>query len=252
MDYENTVFCIPSYKRSDSQETLSFLRTAGVPKDKINIFVQTVEDLHNYEKYQTECGVIYAHADNLPQARNNILEAFSAEKNIVMMDDDISSISVGIKGKPFVEIDVLSLFSMAFEKTAEMRGSMFGFYPVYNNFFMSDTIDTQKPVNTILGFPKGFKYRFDKRFIAKEDLELCGRVIASGGRVVRFNNVAFKAKHRTNSGGTHDIWKSGVNKKYANLLEQLYPDIYKVMESKQEEVRAITKGGRKGGQSWTK
>ena len=251
---DETVFCIPSYKRHERQDTLEYLLSVGVPKENIYLFVQTEEDYKAYAEYAGKCNLIYRHATSLPNTRNNILEYFGGGKNIVMLDDDISTISAGSNTRELVEVNTSEQFTdlidTMFELTRRMGGSLCGFYPVCNAFFMSDSVDTKKPVNTIIGFPKGVWLRFDERFVAKEDIELCGRVIASGGNIVRINNVSFKAKHRTNKGGANEIWKSGVNRKYARLLEEMYPSIYKVQGSNKEEVRCITKNSRRKSIGW--
>ena len=241
-------FAIPSYKRHDRQDTLKWLLSVGVPKTDIYLFVQTEEDYGLYKQYEESCNLVYKEAQSLPKARNNILDHFQGKDDIVMMDDDITALSFGSKEQKLVSITshemVMKVFETMFAMTRRLKGSLCGFYPVHNNFFMQDSIDTKKPVNTIIGFPKGFKLRFDINFIAKEDIELCGRVLASGGKIIRLNNISFNAKHRTNHGGANDIWKSGVNREYAMVLEQIYPEVYAVQKNNPEEVRTVTCGGR--------
>ena len=229
MKANDTVFCIPSYKRFERQDTLSLLLSLGVDISDIYLFVQTEEDRELYMRYVGNCNLIYAAADSLPKTRNNILNAISKEKNVVMLDDDISAIQTGAKGRKLQTINSQEQFfeviNRMYDLTKALGGKMWGFYPICDSFFMSDTLDTKKPVNTILGFPKGFDLRFDEKFIAKEDIELCGRILGSGGSIIRCNNIGFKAKHRTNKGGANDIWKSGVNKKFASLLNFMSPDV---------------------------
>lgn len=47
------VFCIPSYKRSEEQKTLTYLESMGVNKEKIYISTQSEED---YKKYLDKYG----------------------------------------------------------------------------------------------------------------------------------------------------------------------------------------------------
>lgn len=247
-------FTIPSYKRHDRQDTLKWLLSVGIPRTDIYLFVQTEEDYGLYKQYEESCHLIYKEAQTLPNARNNILDYFQGSYDIVMLDDDISALSCGSKEQKLVDITshekVMEVFETMFAITRRLHGSLCGFYPVHNNFFMQDSIDTKKPVNTIIGFPRGFNSRFDVNFIAKEDIELCGRVLASNGKIIRLNNISFNAKHRTNQGGANDVWKSGVNKEYAEVLEQMYPEIYAVQKNNPEEVRTVTCGGRIKFRSW--
>ena len=250
----NVKYCIPSYKRAEKQETLAFLRSMGVPAEDIFIFVQTEDDHISYEnRYGSLCNIVFVPAEGVAEARNNILEFFGDRENILMMDDDVSSFAVGSKGKKFVEIQAAQFESVVkrmFDINAQLHGRMFGMYPVWNEFFMSNDISTKVTVNTVLGFPKGFSLRFNEKYKAKEDIELCGRILSSGGRVVRFNNIAYKAKHRTNPGGAYDAWHSDINKRLSSELELIYPDVFSVKSNNPNEVRLVKRDEKKGGVRW--
>lgn len=247
---------IPSYRRSGKQETLEYMHKLGFPLDRVYIFVQTKEDYGVYSTlYGNICNVVYAEAQSIPVARNNILNYFGGEENLLMMDDDVSSIAIGSKNSKFRSItnteQFESVVSEMFETTSSMGGFLFGLYPVYNEFFMSDDISTRVTVNTIIGFPKGFPYRFNESYIAKEDIELCGRIIYGGGKVIRFNNVAFKAKHRTNAGGAYETWKSDANIKLSKELCMRFPGIFALQKNKPQEVRVVIKDVKRRGKEWT-
>ena len=249
------IYGIPSYKRSDKQETLEFLLRMGVPEDIIYIFVQTEEDYELYtNNYANKCHVIYRTADSVSKARNNILNYFEGKDNLMMLDDDVSCFAVGSKGVKFREIKAGKQFfdtvDRMFSITAQLHGQMFGLYPVYNEFFMGNDISTKVTVNTVLGFPKGFQFRFNENYRAKEDIELCGRILSSGGRVIRFNNLAFKAKHRTNPGGAYDAWHSNINEKLSSELALIYPDVFAIKKNNTSEVRMVMKDEKKRGVAW--
>ena len=251
---DNTVICIPSYHRHECQKTVAYLSGTGVPKDKIYLFVQTEEDAAKYGAWKDKCQVVYKPANNLPQTRNNILEYCLRDNNVVMMDDDISCIAFGSKRNKFTQITSLDVFSKTilrmFEETQKRRGYMFGVYPVYNEYFMDDTVSTRVTVNTLIGFPRQFPFRFDNNYIAKEDIELCGRVLKNGGNIIRFNNVAYKADHRTNKGGACDIWKTDANAHFARTLCKTYPNIFAVQKNKPSEVRLVVKDVKQKGIIW--
>lgn len=215
----------------------------GVDKDNIFIFTQTEEDFEKYkELYSDKCNVIYMESNSISKSRNNILNYFSGKENILMMDDDVSAISVlSSDGKDLDEIKDIAIIEKMFDYVRENHGFLFGLYPVYNDFFMSDNTSGRVTVNTIIGFPKGFDLRFDESFIAKEDIELCGRILNQGGRIFRFNNFAFKAKHRTNKGGANDVWKTNENEKAVLRLCTMYPAIFGRHNTKKNEVRVILK-----------
>lgn len=231
---------IPSYHRSGKQDTLTYLTTLGVPKDRIFIFVQDKDDYSAYQQYKDQCNIVFAEADCVTKARNNILNTLST--NLVMMDDDIRRISV-LKDKHLVPLEDKAsfdkIFDDCFKHTKDNKGKMFGIYPVYNDYFMSQTVSTRVTVNTVLGFTENFGLRFDERYKAKEDIELCARILKAGGNVFRYNYLTVDAKHRTNDGGCHKEWHSGENEKAVKMLCLSYPTILK--PKKADEVRVIIK-----------
>ena len=251
------IYAIPSYKRAGKQETLEFLLRMGIQPKDIYIFVQTKEDNEAYSKlYKGMCNVIYRPANSVPVARNNILRYFDGRDNILMMDDDVSRFSYGSKGMKFVDVKSGRQFAETidkmFEVTAILQGCMFGLYPVYNEFFMSDDISTRVTVNTVIGFPAGFPLRFNEKFNAKEDIELCGRILNQGGKIIRFNNISFKAKHRTNAGGAYDTWHSDENTKLSRILSIMYPNVFCVRKDNPQEVRVRLKDKKEKGLVWIK
>lgn len=248
-------YAIPSYKRAGKQETLEFLVRMGVSREDIYIFVQTDEDYALYSgRYADKCNLILRAADGVAKARNNILDFFDGKTDLVMMDDDVSCFSFGYKDTRFCDVESGRQFEETIETmfaiTASLNGSMFGLYPVYNEFFMSNDISTKVTVNTVLGFPAGFHLRFRNDFRAKEDIELCGRILSKGGKVVRFNNVAFKAKHRTNPGGAYDAWHSNINQILSRELQRMYPKVFKIKSNNPNEVRMLLKDEKQEGIVW--
>lgn len=227
----------------------------GVKPDDIFIFVQTDEDdaLYN-ERYSGKCHVIKKYADCVSVARNNILDFFGGKSRILMMDDDVSGFSYGYKGAKFCNVDAGRQFEDTIETmfavNESIGGKMFGLYPVYNEYFMSNDISTRVTVNTVIGFPDGFSFRFRNDFKAKEDIELCGRILSKNGKIVRFNNIAFKAKHRTNQGGAYDAWHSGINEILSKKLQTMYPNVFAVKKNNPQEVRVILKDEKQKGIEW--
>ena len=253
---DKTIYAIPSYQRADSQYTADYLLKAGVPEERIFVFVQTEDDLKAYmERHRGKCYIVFREADGVAKARNNILNYFAGERNILMLDDDISAFYFGDKDRDLEEIPAErfeTVIEQTFQLCSALKGKLLGYYPVCNNFFMSNSVCLKKPVNTVIGFPKGFPLRFDETYVAKEDIELCGHIMDLGGRIVRVNNICFKAKHRTNKGGCNEVWKSGINEQMAKRLSISYPSIYTVKTNNKQEVRTIIKDTTKNIKPWTK
>ena len=244
MKNQNYVVAIPSYKRAGKQESLEYMSRNGVPKSRLYIFVQTPEDYQDYMIYSDKAQIIYAKADGVAAARNNILRFFGGKENILMLDDDISTFGILKNGKIEVvegEKELSELITRCFETARKAKAPVFGFYPVYNDFFMSNSISTKVTVNTVLGFTAGNLIFLDESYRAKEDIELCARLLSYGKNILRFNFLAPKAKHRTNKGGCSDLWKGDANIDTVKRLCITYPYVLAPHATKSNEVRVILK-----------
>ena len=159
-----------------------------------------------------------------------------------MMDDDVVGISRLRRDKlePIISRSEFANVVNRCFATATGKGKIFGIYPVHNAFFMSQSISTAVTVNTVIGFCRGFRCRFDESYKAKEDIELCARMLQAGEKVYRFNFLAVNAKHRTNAGGCHDIWASSENERTVKDCDT-YPDILASQTKKLDEVKVILK-----------
>lgn len=201
---EKFIIAIPSYQRAETQGTLKYLSDMGVEKDRVFIFVQTEQDYEKYQRYVDKCGVIYAKADGIAKARNNILRHFKGVHDIFMLDDDVNYIGQ-LKGDTIKPISDKETFDRTigkcFEQARRAAAPLWGVYPVNNAFFMQRSISTKVTVNTAVGFPKGQILTFNETFSAKEDIELCARVLNNGKPILRYNFLSVNAKHRTNAGG---------------------------------------------------
>lgn len=241
---ENYVVAIPSYRRAGKQETLEYFAGLGVPQERIFIFVQTEDDFNAYQRHAEQATIVHARADRVAAARNNILRHFNGTKNVLMLDDDISAIGI-LRGGRIEDIrnrEVLAKnINRCFDVTRKHGARIFGLYPVYNAFFMSRTISTAVTVNTAIGFCTGFNLRMNETYKTKEDIELCARILNGGGSVFRYNFLAVKAKHRTNTGGCCDVWKSGINKESAKRLCRTYPNILAPHTRREDEIRVTIK-----------
>ncbi len=239
---ENFVMAIPSYRRAEKQITLDYLSGLGIPKERIYIFVQTANDREAYKKHEDRANIILTPANGVAAARNNALRYFSGATNILMFDDDVSSIGK-LRGNKLVPIDTreefAELLNKCFNMAQKRKASLFGIYPVHNAFFMSPSISTTVTVNTVIGFTKGHELLFDESYKTKEDIEMCARVLEGGGEVLRYNFLAPNAKHRTNAGGCYEIWHSDENLKTVERLSKAYPNILAPQKNKPHEARVL-------------
>lgn len=244
---ENYLYAIPSYKRDNKQVTLEYLSRLGVPKEKIWIFVQTEDDLRAYHKHEDRANLVFMKAERGVEARNNILNRLSGEYNIIMLDDDIKQLYSLRSGKLHrinARSELAFDFNTCFEQIESLGASMFGVYPIANSFFMSHDISTKVSVNTVFGFKRGYKYRYDETFDTKEDAELCGRMLWHHLKVVRFNGIAVSADHRKDKNGYFDKWHHDENVRCVKQLCSKYPGIFAEQTGKPWEVRVRIKDER--------
>lgn len=239
------LYTIPSYNRANRQITVHYLNEIGINKERIYVFVQTEEDKRKYEEIiGTKATLILRKASRGVEARNNILNALSNSYNLMMFDDDIRAIGE-LKGGKIEKIAdgqrMDALFSKCFNMCNKTKTDIFGIYPVYNEFFMEGTISTKSPINTVFGFAKGFKERYNENYDTKEDAEMCARILFKGKNILRFNFLAVDADHRKTKDGYIDDWHQEENIRCVKRLLVDYPTIYEAQKNKPWEVRSIIK-----------
>lgn len=223
---------------------MTYLSRAGISKSRIHVFTQTEEDYKKYVNKVPEATIHYTPAKRAVEARNNILNELSENEDIIMLDDDVRQIG-RLKNGKIRKIEGAQELDETFDKcfkSAKRSGSeFFGIYPVYNDFFMENSISTRTTVNTVFGFAKGFKFRYDENYDTKEDAELCGRVLSIGGKILRFNFLAVDADHRKTKDGYIDDWHQEENVRCVKQLCFSYPEIFAKQKDKPWEVRVLIK-----------
>lgn len=226
---EDVYFAIPSFHRCESQQTLEYLRSFGIQKEKIVIATQTEDDYREYSKrYSEHANIVFGDASSAAGNRNNAIDNLPVGCKIVFLDDDIKNISVANKGKlePITKREeFLEFIETAFDAAKKNGAEIWGVYPVANEFFMKRSVSVGKIlIGTLLGIVNN-GHRFNPDWKVKEDYELCCRVISQGGKTIRLNYATVVAMHYTNEGGCHDHW--GENEQRAEQLLAKYPYLVK-------------------------
>ena len=135
---------IPSYKRSDKQKTLRYLKGKVNPQDIFLVVDEEEKDLYN--RYKEECNIITTNAKGIANVRNFITQYFHQNEVLLCMDDDITMMykcEGKIEGK-FVKsrIDSADKFKQFtrkhLDKMIENKVSLMGLYPVDNAMFMTN------------------------------------------------------------------------------------------------------------------
>lgn len=189
---------IPSYNRVNSCITHNIL------PDKKWCYVVRKSQLEDYKKTVGDVIATPDSVNNIVKTRNWILEN-TPEDHIVMMDDDIRSLSFYDDREPIkADKDQIDRFiTNGFEMCEELGGVLWGVNVQSDKKFYRE----QEPFTltaVVLGpFSAIIKndIRYDERLTLKEDYDYFLQVLNKYRKVLRFNKWHYVAGHLTQKGG---------------------------------------------------
>ena len=246
---ESFIVAIPSYKRSESisNKTLRVLTENNISPKKIFIFVANKDEEKDYlanvnSKLYNKVivGVV-----GLRDQRNFICQYYPENTQIVQLDDDVEEISQLVEGKTKelrklkIVTDLDTFFKDAFQKCKQHGAHLWGVYPVYNPFFMSQKINVD--LRFIVGPLWGIINRHDPRIKLdlneKEDVERSLRNYDADKSVIRYNNIVIKTKYYKTPGGMQHEKKNRQKEamKSAKYLVSKFPTFAKLWLGKKSE-----------------
>ena len=234
------IIAIPSYKRADTpnKKTLNLLKSSDINiKEKVYIFVADETEYKIYKEIlnENDFNSLIIGKPTLKAQRNFILDYFPLDSSIMFLDDDLMEVMTGYKDKETKEIitkNILSLnrvFEVGFEECKRTNSKLFGYYPVYNKFFMSNTISYN--LKYIVGACYGIINHKEKQYVYtddKEDFERSIKCFMNDGKVVRFNYISFKTNYYTEPGGLQETRTLETINKGAEYIVQTYPEFSKI------------------------
>ncbi len=209
------------------------------------VYVSSIEEKREYEKVLNPdtYNFIKIGEKGLVQNRAQILADYPSNYRILMLDDDLAEIDLGLD-EELRNFDLDEFIKYGFE-IAEMNGAyLWGVYPVYNPFFRETKPHYPLDLKFIVGCWTGIVNRWNdddlKSTIGittngnKEDVERTILYHKKDGKVLRFNKVGFKTKYYgTDGGGLGTIQYRHENMKIASYkLQAKYPNYGKVMVRK--------------------
>lgn len=247
------VIAIPSYKRADTlkNKTLNLLKKSDINlKEKVYIFVADEAEYEIYKQILNpdDYNSLIIGRPTLKNQRNFILDYFPLDKNIIHLDDDLIEVMGGFKDKtlskaskegggdtPRKDIITKTIFSLnqvfisGFEECKKVKASIFGYYPVYNKFFMTNTISYN--LSYIVGAVYGIINQREKQYVFtddKEDFERSIKCFINDKKVIRFNFISFKTKYYKEPGGLQETRTLETIQKGAEYIVDKYPDFAKI------------------------
>ena len=240
------IFGIPSYRRPDKQKTVEYLRSMGYDREDIVISTQTKEDFEAYSRnWGEDAIVIYKDGCCVGDNRNNLLDWGQRNKikRMVMFDDDVAAVNIlSEDSRSNIPLKTREAFQDILERcfiTAMNEGCfLWGCAAVDNYFFKTHTIHYKAMITGAMMGISFFGWRFDKRYLVKEDYEASLRVLNKGYNVLRFNMLSAKAGYKTR-GGCEEWRKTDADYKCTTMLVSQYPGMVATQKNNMEEVRLI-------------
>ena len=244
---QNYVIAIPSYKRAEilKRDTLATLQKHRINPKQIMVYVSSIEEKREYEKVLNPdtYNFIKIGDKGLVQNRAQILADYPTNYRILMLDDDIVEIDLGLDDE-LKGFDLDEFIKYGFE-IAEMNGAyLWGVYPVYNPFFRETKSHYTLDLKYVVGCWTGIVNRWNDKDLElsiskatdgnKEDVERTILFHKKDGVVLRFNKVGLKTKYYGTDGGGLGTLKTRLKKmKIASYkLQTKYPNYGKVVARK--------------------
>jgi len=218
--------CVPSSNRA-GKTTTHFINEAVffVPEDQFSEYQSIL---------QNRIVSVPFEFFGITKTRNFIIDFFKDE-DILFLDDDVLECGyfkkgerINLKYEQYSE-DWVKKFEECFDICkgfglniwgAENGGSKF------SNHILNQ-IDLKGSINgTILGIVAN-SYKFDERFIVKEDFDLIIRAFKKDGGFLKFNNFYWRSKHWNNKGGCVDYRTNEIEVNSIRLLNSIHPGFTK-------------------------
>lgn len=223
------LIAIPSKGRAGLTTSQKILSSA--------VFYVPEGEVKAYEEQGLEVVGVPNEIKGITPTRNWILDN-TKERWVVMVDDDVKNagwrelLPHQSKQRKLKEKDFMQCYADAFKIIewmgwkiwgAKTEGALRSCYPCKP--FVFKTYITA----SCMGIINDGSYRFDERFVVKEDYEIGLRHIKEFNGVLGVRYWYWENSHWTDDGGCKQYRTSQVEKKAIQLLKSLYPGIVKIV-----------------------
>jgi hypothetical protein len=227
-------YAIPSLNRPTTLErkTLPLLQRLGVDHDQVEVWVDP-EQVELYEPLGLRVRVA-SYSDDGPQRvgrlRNAMARGYPVGTRLIEIDDDVSRLCTGWKGRPLTDVTPSlwrSILDYAWHQ-CELYGLwLWGPYPVFNDYFMKPRATTD--LRYVTGTLFGTVLRHDPCELVvtddKEDFERDMRHVLRDGGVLRLNWLAYETNYYAESGGMQSYRTRELVDEGARRLAGLFPGL---------------------------
>jgi len=237
--------CIPSYRRANliRERTLRLLNNYNVPKELIDIIVETEDMKNEYIKsIGSDYNIIVSNTKGVGQKRNFVRRYYQQEtdvKYLVCLDDDL--LQILDMDKPIECFDDFEkIILRGFDECEKHQCDLWGVSPLTNPFFMKRKVSSN--LKYICGAMFGLIIDrsvppIQTQFDHCEDMEFCLQHFLRDDAVIRLNWICFKHEYFVDNGGITTYCGSvAERKKEAEInckkLASMYPDMVKYTTNK--------------------
>jgi hypothetical protein len=230
------VVAIPTYNRYKilRDNTLKLLKQYNFNnKELVYLFVANKEEEAKYKEVidENDYNKIIIGDIGMKNIRNFICNYFDLDTNIFFMDDDLKDIMLGYKDNNLEFTNFEQIIYNGFKECKQQKFNLFGFYPVYNKYFMKNKITYD--LRYIIGSCYGL---INKKILVntddKEDVERTLQYYVRDGGVIRYNYISFKTNYYTNKGGMQKERTIKTIREGAEYIIQEYPELAEIVEKK--------------------
>jgi len=228
------VYAVASHQRAATLErkTLPLLDMLGVDLGQVHVWVDEGE-VGEYERLGICIRPVPTPTSEpwrVGAARNAIARAYPPGSRLIEIDDDVSKVSVGWRGRKLEHVTAKSwreILDYAWQQCALYGLNLWGPYPVYNDYFMRPTATTD--LRYVTGTLFGTTLRHDPCELVvtddKEDFERDMRHTLRDGGVLRLNWLAYETNYYGEPGGMQSYRTPVTVDDGARRLAKMFPTL---------------------------
>lgn len=249
-------YAIASHRRAATlaRKTLPLLDGLGVERERVDVWVNE-DEVDEYEGLSVNVRPVPARSEmplRVGAARNAIATAYPRGTRLIEIDDDVTKVSIGWRGRLLEPVDAAKwrrILDYAWEQCEFWGLGLWGPYPVHNDYFMRPSATTD--LRYVTGTLFGTILRGDATELVvtddKEDFERNMRHLLRDGGVLRLNWLAYETNYYGEPGGMQSYRTPELVEGGARKLAELFPGLCryagKVGKNDNPEIKMRRVGG---------
>lgn len=217
---------IPSHNRPKIK-TLEYLKRTNISLKKIEVLVNDKEQKKAYVKENPNLKITCSNQQGLLQNINWLLKREGKGKRIVLIEDDVTTISQKVLATLHEVADLAGVIEDGFEKCELYNAHLWGVYPVPNHFFMKRRINNAAFIIMSFCGIVVTELRYDLEIPFKGDYDFALQHILRDKKIIRFDWICVQAAHYSKTGGVSDVRSDEAQLAGIGRLMLKYPGVVK-------------------------